>query len=115
MPDFFQMDRVDRISDILYGVATGRATITHRKLAFRVGARPDLLSHALELVSRRAAERGEPMWSALVVSAETGTPGADFFALARRLRPEYRALTDPDLWACERDRCYDTATAARPA
>lgn len=115
MPDFFQMDRVDRISDILYGVATGRATITHRKLAFRVGARPDFLSHVLEHVSLRAAERGEPMWSALVVSAETGAPGAGFFGLARRLRPEYRALTDADLWACERDRCYDTATAARPA
>jgi hypothetical protein len=115
MPDLLQMDRVDRISDILYGVATGQATITYRKLAFRVGTRPDLLSHALEHVSRRAAERGEPLWSALVVSAETGAPGAGFYGLARRLRPEYRTLTDADLWACERDRCYETATAARPA
>jgi len=115
MSDFFQMDRVDRICDILYGVATGRATITYRKLAFRVGTRPDFLSHALDHVSRRAAERGEPLWSALVVSAETGAPGTGFYGLARRLRPEYRALTDPELWACERDRCYETATAARPA
>ncbi|HEY7595798.1 MAG TPA: hypothetical protein VH969_21805 [Actinophytocola sp.] len=115
MPEIFQMDRVDRITDILYGVATGRATITYRKLAFRVGARPDFLGHALEHVSRRAAERGEPMWSALVVSADTGVPGPGFYGMARRLDPRYRALTDTQIWEIERDRCYEVAVAARPA
>lgn len=115
MPETFQMDRVDRIADILYGVATGRATITYRKLAFRVGTRPDFLGHPLERVSRRAVERGEPMWSALVVSTETGVPSPGFHGLARRLRPEYRALSDAEVWDLERNRCYEAAMAARPA
>lgn len=115
MTEIFQMDRVDRIADILYGVATGRATITYRNLAFRIGTRPDLIGHPLEHLSRRAAARGEPMWSALVVSADTGVPGPGFYAVARRLRPDYRALTDTQLWELERDHCYDTAIAARPA
>ncbi|HEV7651905.1 MAG TPA: hypothetical protein VGP26_27430 [Actinophytocola sp.] len=115
MPELFQMDRVDRIIDILYGVATGRATITYRKLAFRIGTRPDVLGHPLEHVSRRAVERGEPMWSALVVSAETGTPGPGFFAFARRLRAEYRELPDAEILRLECDRCYAAALAARPA
>lgn len=115
MPETFLVDRVDRITDILYGVATGRATITYRKLAFRIGARPDFLGHPLEHVSRRATERGEPMWSALVVSADTGVPGPGFYAMARRLKAEYRTLTDAQVWELERDRCYEVAVAARPA
>lgn len=115
MPEIFQVDRVDRIIDILYGVATGRATITYRKLAFRIGARPDNLGHPLERVSRRAVERGEPMWSALVVSAETGTPGPAFYGQARRLRAEYRELPDAEILRLESDRCYALAMAARPA
>jgi len=115
MPEIFQVDRADRIIDILYGVATGRATITHRKLAFRVGTRPDVLGHPLERVSRRAVERGEPMWSVLVVSAETGTPGPGFFGLARRLRAEYRDLSDAEILRLESDRCYEAAVSARPA
>lgn len=115
MPEIFQMDRVDRIIDILYGVATGRATITYRKLAFRIGTRPDFLSHPLEQVSRRAVERGEPMWSVLVVSAETEVPGPGFYALARRLRAEYRELPADQIFRLESDRCYEAAVAARPA
>jgi hypothetical protein len=115
MAEMFQVDRVDRIIDILYGVATGRATITYRKLAFRIGTRPDVLGHPLERASRRAVERGEPMWSVLVVSAETGTPGPGFYGLARRLRAEYRELPDAEIFRLESDRCYTTAIAARPA
>lgn len=115
MSEMFQVDRVDRIIDILYGVATGRATITYRKLAFRIGTRPDVLGHPLEHVSRRAVDRGEPMWSALVVSAETGMPGPGFYGLARRLRTEYRELADAEILRRESDRCYETAIAARPA
>jgi hypothetical protein len=115
MAEMFQMDRVDRIIDILYGVATGQATITFRKLAFRVGTRPDVIGHPLEHVSRRSVERGEPMWSALVVSPETGTPGPAFFGLARRLRAEYRELPDAEIFRLESGRCYAAAIAARPA
>jgi len=115
MPEIFQMDRVGRIADILYGVATGRATITYRNLAFRIGTRPDFLGRPLAHLSHRAVERGEPMWSALVVATDTGVPGPGFYAIARRLRPEHRWLTDIELWEHERDRCYDAAAAARPA
>ncbi len=115
MAETFQADRVGRIIDILYGVATGRGTIEHRRLAFRIGTRPDILGHPLEQASRRATERGEPMWSALVVSSETGRPGAAFFGSARRLRPEYRSLGDDELWDLERERCYAAAAATRSA
>src|ERR1700754_1110087 len=115
MPEIFQVDRVVRITDILYGVATGRATITYRKLAFRVGTRPDFLGHPLEHVSRRAVERGEPMWSVLVVSAEAGVAGAGCYRLARRLRAEYAELDNAEIVRLESDRCYAAAVAARPA
>jgi hypothetical protein len=55
------------------------------------------------------------MWSALVVSADTGVPGPGFYGMARRLDPRYRALTDTQIWEIERDRCYEVAVAARPA
>ena len=115
MPEMFQMDRVDRIADILYGVAAGGGTITYRRLAFRIGTRPDFLSHPLEQASRRAADRGEPMWSALVVSSDTGRPNSGFYAMARRLRPEYRAQSDSEMWDNERTRCYAAVAAARSA
>jgi hypothetical protein len=90
MPETFEVDRVDRIADILFGVATGGGLIGYGPLARRVDTRPDFLSHPLDQVSRRAAERGEPMWSALVVSKDTGRPNTGFYAMARRLRPEYQ-------------------------
>ena len=105
----FEVDRVDRIADILYGVATGGGLIGYGPLARRVGTRPDFLSQPLDQVSRRAAERGEPMWSALVVSQESGRPNSGFYGLARRLRSEYSALDEETLWRQEQQRCYDAA------
>ena len=110
MPETFEFDRVDRIADILYGVATGHGVIGYGPIARRVGTRPDFLSQPLDQVSRRAAEIGEPMWSALVVSKDTGRPKAGFYAMARKIRPEYADLDDEALWQRERDRCWEAAS-----
>jgi hypothetical protein len=109
VPETFEVDRVDRIADILFGVATSSGLIEYAPLARRVGTRPDFLSQPLDQVSRRAAERGEPMWSALVVSKESQQPNSGFYGMARRLRPEYESLDDVTLWHQERQRCYDAA------
>ena len=68
MPETFEVDRVDRIADILFGVATAAGLIGYGPLAKRVDTRPDFLGQPLDKVSRRAFDRGEPLWSALVVS-----------------------------------------------
>ncbi|WP_189213754.1 hypothetical protein [Actinokineospora fastidiosa] len=105
----FEVDRVDRITDILFGVAVAGGTIEYAPLARRVGTRPDFLSHPLDQVSRRAAQRGEPMWSALVVSKASGRPNEGFYAMARRMRTEYVDVDDATLWDRERHRCYEAA------
>ncbi len=109
MPEKFEVDRVDRIADILFGVASGEGTIGYGPLARRVGTQPNFLSHPLDQVSRRAAERGEPMWSALVVARDSGHPNPGFYGMARRLRPEYASLDDETVWQQELQRCYDSA------
>ena len=106
------MDRVDRIADILYGVASGGGVIEYVPLGRRVGVQPNYLGQFLEQVSDRAADRNEPLWSALVVSKGSGRPSSGFYILARRLREEYAHLGDEQVWKTERQRCYD---AARPA
>ena len=112
MPETFEMDRVDRIADILYGVASGEGLIQYAPLGKRIGVRPDHLGQFLDRVSSRAAERGEPLWSALVVSKERGQPSDGFYGLARRLRSEYQDFDDESLWKQERQRCYDAARSA---
>lgn len=102
----FEMNRVDRIADILFGVACGEGLIQYAPLARRVGTRPDYLGQFLDRVSSVAAEQGEPMWSALVVSKESGRPSPGFYMLAKRLRPEYQDLDPEVLWETERQRCY---------
>jgi hypothetical protein len=109
MPETFVVDRVDRIADILYGVATAGGLIGYGPIAARVATRPDFLSQPLEHVSMRAHERGEPLWSALVVSKGTQRPSSGFYDLARRVKPEYKSLTDQELWERERDLCYKFA------
>ncbi|WP_410659013.1 hypothetical protein [Amycolatopsis sp. lyj-112] len=106
------MDRVDRISDILYGVASGEGLIQYAPLGRRVGVRPDHLGQFLDRTSTRAADRNEPLWSALVVSKESGQPSSGFYLLAKRLRTEYRDLDTQSLWKQELQRCYDAARSA---
>lgn len=107
------MDRVDRIADILYGVAVAeRGLIEYVPLGRRVGVQPNHLGQFLERVSARAADRDEPLWSALVVSKETGRPSSGFYVLARRLRKEYESLSDHDVWEKERQRCYAAVRSA---
>jgi len=110
MPEKFEIDRVDRIADILFGVATARGLIGYGPLARRIDTRPDFLSQPLDQVSRRAAEKGEPLWSALVVSRDSGQPSSGFYGMARRMRPEYAGLSDTEVWTQERNRCYDAAS-----
>jgi hypothetical protein len=105
----FEMDRVDRIADILYGVASGNGLIYYVPLGRRLGIQPNHLGQFLDQVSRRAIERGEPMWSALVVSSETGQPSSGFYVLVKKLRAEYSVLSEQDIWQQERDRCYEAA------
>ncbi|MEU4645169.1 hypothetical protein [Micromonospora sp. NPDC023814] len=109
MPEIFQMDRVDRIADILYGVAVAEGLIGYGPLAKRVGLQANFLSQPLAQVSERAAERGDPIWSALVVGKDTRRPHEGFYTLARRLRSEYATLDDEVLWQKERERCYAAA------
>lgn len=73
---------------------------------------PNHLGHFLEQVSARAADRDEPLWSALVVSKVSRLPSSGFYVLARRLRDEYASLDDEEVWKREQRRCYD---AARPS
>lgn len=103
------MDRVDRIADVLYGVAVAEGLIGYGPLGRRVGLQANFLSQPLAQVSERAAERNEPIWSALVVGKETGRPHEGFYALARRLRSEYANLDDEVLWQKECERCYAAA------
>ncbi|MEV4694294.1 hypothetical protein AB0K27_24695 [Micromonospora echinospora] len=110
MPETFEVDRVDRIADILFGVATAKGLIGYGPLARRVDTRPDFLSQPLDKVSRRAFDKGEPLWSALVVSRSNNRPSSGFYGLARKMRPEYVALSDNDLWELERERCYQAAS-----
>lgn len=112
VPETFEMDRVDRIADILYGVASGRGLIEYVPLGRRLGVQPNHLGWFLEQVSVRAADREEPLWSALVVSKGSDRPSSGFYILARRLRDDYKTLDDAQVWEAERQRCYD---AARPA
>ncbi len=111
MAETFAMDRVDRISDILYGVASGEGLIQYAPLARRVGVRPDHLGQFLDQASTRAEAQGEPLWSALVVSKETRRPSSGFYVLARRLRTEYSDLDEGAIWDRERQRCYAAARA----
>src|ERR1700722_3783222 len=97
----FQMDRVDRLTDILYGVAAARGLIEYDPLGKRVGMRPDRLGHFLGQVSRKSVDEGGPMWTALCVSARTGRLQDQFHQLARELRPEYARLTDEQFWEAE--------------
>jgi hypothetical protein len=108
----FQFDRVDRMMDILAGVAAAHGVINYGSIAKRVGTRANFLANPLGQVSRRAVSRGEPMWSALVVSRMTGRPSEGFYRLARELRPEYANLSDDQLWQQELRRCYDPASAS---
>ncbi|WP_344128325.1 hypothetical protein [Luedemannella flava] len=110
MPETFEVDRVDRIADILFGVATAKGLIGYGPLARRVDTRPDFLGQPLDKVSRRAVDKGEPLWSSLVVSRSTGRPSSGFYDLARQLRSEYASLTDDELWAQECERCYAAAS-----
>jgi hypothetical protein len=110
MPETFEVDRVDRIADILFGVATSKGLIGYGPLAKRVVTRPDFLSQPLDKVSRRAFDKGEPLWSALVVSSNSGRPSSGFYGLVRKMRPDYAALSDDELWAQERERCYVAAS-----
>ncbi|HEY3471188.1 MAG TPA: hypothetical protein VGL47_39055 [Amycolatopsis sp.] len=112
MPETFAMDRVDRLADILYGVASGEGLIGYAPLGRRLGVQPNHLGHFLEQVSTRAKERDEPLWSALVVSKGSGQPSDGFYVLARRLRAEYAGLDERSVWEAERRRCYDAARSA---
>jgi hypothetical protein len=108
----FQLDRADRLTDILFGVAVARGVIEYEPAARRVDTRADFMSEQLDTLSQRAHAKGEPLWSALVVSTRNGgRPKSGFFGLARRLRPEYADLADEEVWTMERDRCYAFASA----
>jgi hypothetical protein len=109
MRQIFEYDRVDRLTDILFGVAAARGLIGYGPLAHRVGMRPNHLSGLLRRVCEQSAEAGGPMWSALCVSARTGQPLNNFYPQARALRPDNAGLTDRALWQRACQDCYDAA------
>jgi hypothetical protein len=109
MAEFFQVDRVDRIADILYGVAVGEGVIGYGPLAKRIDIPPHFLGQLLDQVSHRAANKDEPLWSALVVGKDTKRPHDGFYGLARRMRPEYAGVDNEQVWTRECDRCYASA------
>lgn len=112
MVDTFTVSRVDRIADVLFGVATAGSVIGYAPLARRVDSRPDFLSQPLDQVSRRSIDAGGPLWSALVVSKATGRPHDGFYGMAKRVHPEYQGLDNDTIWQYERQRCYEAARQA---
>lgn len=100
------MDRADRVSEILYGVAAAQGLIEYGTLAKRIGMLPHFLGNLLDQVSQRATQKDEPIWSALVVAKDDHRPHKGFYDLARKLRPEYANLDNDVLWQKERERCY---------
>src|SRR5258706_14999357 len=113
MLETFTVDRVDRLTDILYGVAAARGLIGYDPLGHRVGLATNHMSWNLGQVSRRSVAQDGPMWTALCVSVRTKRPQDQFHNLARELRPEYVGLDDEELWRQERDRCHDAAASPR--
>jgi hypothetical protein len=109
MRQIFEYDRVDRLTDILFGVGAARGLIGYGPLGQRVGMRPNHLGGLLRRVCEQSAEAGGPLWSALCVSSKTGQPLQNFYPLARALRPEYAGLSDRELWQRECQRCYNAA------
>ncbi len=109
MRQTYTFDRVDRMSDILYGVAVTHGLIEYERLAHRVGMRPDHMTYLLAEVCRKSVAEDGPMWTALCVSVHTQRPQDQFHQLARELRPEYAGLDDEELWQAERHRCYEAA------
>ena len=109
MVETLEFDRVDRIADILFGVAHARGLINYGPLARRVQTRPDFIGRQLYTVSERAFERGEPMWTVLVVAAGERMPKSGFYEMARRLRPEYAPLGEDEIFERERALCYQAA------
>ena len=107
MPETFVVDRVDRLSDILYGVAAARGLIGYDQAAKRVGLARHHMSWHLMRVSRKSVEDGGPMWTVLCVSVRTDRPQDQFYDLARELRPEYADLDDEEIWEAESERCYE--------
>jgi hypothetical protein len=105
MPETFVVDRVDRLTDILYGAAAGHGIIGYDPLAKRVGLARHHMGWHLGQVSRESVAAGGPMWTALCVSQSTSRPQPQFFELARELRPdEYASLTDEQIWDVESER-----------
>jgi hypothetical protein len=112
MPETFTVDRVDRLTDILYGVAAASGLIGYGPLGHRVGLATNHMGWHLGQVSRKSVEAGGPLWTALCVSRDASRPQAQFYGLARELRPEYANLGDEQFWGEECERCY--AAAASP-
>jgi hypothetical protein len=102
----FEWDRVGRVTDILYGAAAAHGLTWYGPLAPQVGMTASHMGNLLGQVSRRSVAGGGPMWTALCVSVTTKRPQAQFYELARELRPEYEGLANERLWMIERDRCY---------
>ncbi len=71
------------MEDILYGVAVAHGLIDYERLAHRVGLQANHMTHLLAEVPERSALEGEPMWTALCVSAQTDRPHAQFHQLCR--------------------------------
>ena len=109
-PESYDFEKVDRIADVLYGVAAAGGTIHYAQLAARLGLKANWLGGGsggmLGVVSRRAVDSDEPMWTALVVSSQTERPKEYFFETARSLRPEYAEQSDDEVWQAELRRCY---------
>ena len=94
------------MSDILYGVAAAQRLIEYDQLAHRVDMQTNHMTWLLAEVCSKAVAEGGPIWTVLCVSARRQRPQAQFYRLARDLRPGYAAMDDEELWRIERDRCY---------
>ena len=101
------------MSDILYGVAAAQGLIEYDQLAHRISIQTNHMTRLLAEVCTKSVAEGGPMWTVLCVSARTQRPQAQFYQLARELRPQYAEMDDEEFWRAERDRCYE-ATRRRP-
>ena len=101
------------IYDKLKEMARQQQLTTYKELAAAVGldwnkdyGQCRQIFSILRDICTAEVEQGHPMLSAIVVSQDTGMPGAGFFKLARELGC-YQGGTDNSFWLDERDAVWD--------
>ncbi len=99
---------VPLVRKALARAAAQRRLVPYMEIANEFGGR-GYFGQVLDALNRREHDRGNPLLSAIVVSAETGRPSNGFFLLAEELRL-IRARSERRLfWEQQRDLVWKCA------